>query len=127
HFSRRITRDDFPLVEGIRLILILTLLLTAWFTNASATPLAYDNGGAEFFWSDYYPNGIAVKFTPPAYRWKVTAILIYGFAIDKGEKSFLVELRDKARALGGDTTNSKRSQRHSKVANAERAQVKYLM
>jgi len=57
--------------------------------------LAYDDGGAELFWSDYYPNGIAVMFSPPASRWKITAILIHGFIIDKGEKPFIVELRDR--------------------------------
>jgi len=89
-----IMRDHSSLVKGIWLILILTLLVTR-LTNASPTPLAYDDGGAESFWSDYYPNGIAVKFTPPASRWKVTDILVYGFIIDKGEKSFIVEIRDK--------------------------------
>ncbi|MGB9718951.1 MAG: hypothetical protein ACPL4E_11070, partial [Thermoproteota archaeon] len=58
------------------------------------TELAYDDGGVDYFWSDYYPNGIALKFSPPVSRWKVTAILLYGFAIDKGEKSFIVEVRD---------------------------------
>ncbi|MEM3747295.1 MAG: hypothetical protein QXN67_07475 [Thermoproteota archaeon] len=56
--------------------------------------LRYDDGGAECFWSDYYPNGIAVEFTPPALKWRITAVLIYGFAVVKGEKSFIVEVRD---------------------------------
>ncbi|MBO3842561.1 MAG: hypothetical protein FGF48_09150 [Candidatus Brockarchaeota archaeon] len=60
----------------------------------SSPSLRYDDGGAECFWSDYYPNGIAVKFTPPALKWRITAILIYGFAVIKGEKSFIVEVRD---------------------------------
>jgi hypothetical protein len=61
------------------------------FSNAPC----YDDGGAEHFWSDYYPNGIAVRFTPPASRWRVTGILVYGFTVDKDEKFFMVEVRDK--------------------------------
>ncbi len=86
-------RDYSSLAKGIWLFLILTLLTTRP-TNASPTPLAYDNGGAESFWSDYYPNGIAIRFSPPAFRWRVTGILVYGFTIDKGEKSFMMEIRD---------------------------------
>jgi len=89
-----IVRDYPSLAKGIWLALVL-ILLTTRFTNASATPLAYDDGGAELFWSDYYPNGIAVKFSPPSSRWRITAILVYGFMIDRGEKSFVVEVRDK--------------------------------
>ncbi|MBO3842564.1 MAG: hypothetical protein FGF48_09165, partial [Candidatus Brockarchaeota archaeon] len=64
--------------------------------NASATTigLTYDDGGAEGFWSDYYPNSIAVRFTPPISRWRITAILIYGFAIIKSEKPFIIEVRE---------------------------------
>ncbi|MEM2997998.1 MAG: hypothetical protein QW542_03525 [Thermoproteota archaeon] len=78
---------------GLILILILS---AARFVNTSAASieLAYDDGGAEGFWSDYYPNGMAVSFSPPASRWKITAILIYGFIIDRGGKPFIVEVRD---------------------------------
>ncbi len=86
-------RGYSSLVKVTRLILILTLL-TIWFINTSATPLAYDDGGAESFWSDYYPNGVAVKFSPPASKWRITDILVYGFMIDKGGKSLVVEIRD---------------------------------
>jgi len=88
-----IVGDYSSFAKGIWLFLVLTLLTTR-FTNASATPLVYDDEGAELFWSDYYPNGIAVGFSPPS-RWKVTGILVYGFMIDKGEKSLIVEIRDK--------------------------------
>jgi len=94
YLGYEVVRDHSSFAKGIWLILILTLL-TTWLTNASATPLAYDDGGAEFFWSDYYPNGIAIKFSPPSSRWRITGILVYGFMIDKGEKSFIVEIRDK--------------------------------
>ena len=77
--------------------LILVIILSAIpFTNTSAmsVELAYDDSGAEGFWSDYYPNGMAVKFRPPASRWRITTILVYGFIIDRGEKPFMVEIRD---------------------------------
>jgi hypothetical protein len=89
-----IVRDSSSFAKGIWLAIVLTLLTTR-FTDASATPLTYDDGGAESFWSDYYPNGIAARFSPPAFRWKINVILIHGFMIDKGEKSFIVEIRDK--------------------------------
>ncbi|MCX8182905.1 MAG: hypothetical protein N3F08_00580 [Crenarchaeota archaeon] len=78
-------------------VLILIIMLSATsFINVSiaAIELAYDDCGAEGFWSDYYPNGMAVKFSPPASRWRITAILVYGFMIDRGEKPFVVEIRD---------------------------------
>ncbi|MBO3809928.1 MAG: hypothetical protein FGF50_10125 [Candidatus Brockarchaeota archaeon] len=73
-------------VRGAGLILII-ILSAIPSINASATTigLTYDDGGAEGFWSDYYPNGIAVRFTPPISRWRITAILIHGFAIFRGE------------------------------------------
>ncbi|MBO3832497.1 MAG: hypothetical protein FGF51_03815 [Candidatus Brockarchaeota archaeon] len=37
---------------------------------------------------------MAVKFSPPASRWGITAILVYGFMIDRGVKPFMVEIRD---------------------------------
>jgi len=78
--------------KGIVLILILTPPLVS--ASAMIIELAYDDGGAELFWSDYYPNGVAVKFTPPVSMWRITAIMVYGFAMDKGEKPFIVEVRD---------------------------------
>ncbi|MEM2930623.1 MAG: hypothetical protein QW797_07190 [Thermoproteota archaeon] len=78
-------------------IALLTLLILAQVPRVrpgSSLLLRYDNGGAEYFWSDYYPNGMAVKFTPPAFRWKITAVLIYGFAVIKGNGSFIIEVRD---------------------------------
>ncbi|MEM2088852.1 MAG: hypothetical protein QXF52_09335 [Thermoproteota archaeon] len=86
-----------PLQGFAKAWLILILILSAArFVNTSAASieLAYDDGGAEGFWSDYYPNGMAVSFSPPASRWKITAILIYGFIIDRGGKPFIVEVRD---------------------------------
>ena len=78
--------------KGIALILILIPPLVS--ASAMIIELAYDDGGAELFWSDYYPNGVAVEFSPPVSKWRITAIMVYGFTIDKGEKPFIVEVRD---------------------------------
>ncbi|MBO3808319.1 MAG: hypothetical protein FGF50_01820 [Candidatus Brockarchaeota archaeon] len=81
-------------MEKIALLILLVLAQTSHAYPDPGLSLRYDDGGAECFWSDYYPNGVAVKFTPPALRWRITAVLIYGFAVVKGEKSFIIEVRD---------------------------------
>ncbi|MBO3842062.1 MAG: hypothetical protein FGF48_06560 [Candidatus Brockarchaeota archaeon] len=81
-------------MEKIALLILLVLAQTSHAYPDSGLLLRYDDGGAECFWSDYYPNGMAVEFTPPSLRWRITALLIYGFALVKGEKSFIVEVRD---------------------------------
>ncbi|MBO3833084.1 MAG: hypothetical protein FGF51_06845 [Candidatus Brockarchaeota archaeon] len=76
---------------------LLILLVSAQTSHAypdSSLLLRYDDGGAECFWSDYYPNGMAVEFCPPSLKWRITAVLIYGFAILKDEKTFIIEVRD---------------------------------
>ncbi|MEM4230158.1 MAG: hypothetical protein QXZ66_10425 [Thermoproteota archaeon] len=78
----------------IALLILLILAQVPRVHPDSSLLLHYDDGGAEYFWSDYYPNGIAVEFTPPALKWRITAVLIYGFAVIRGEKSFIVEVRD---------------------------------
>lgn len=94
--ARMGTTRYYDVVKGAGLILIIILSAIPFInTFAMAPELAYDDGGAEEFWSDYYPNGMAVKFRPPSSRWRITAILIYGFMIDKDEKSFIVEVMDK--------------------------------
>ncbi|MGB9718154.1 MAG: hypothetical protein ACP5PQ_01335 [Thermoproteota archaeon] len=93
----RVGEDAKRRVQTLGKAIFLVLLVTAqtsWVHAEPSLTLQYDDGGAESFWSDYYPNGIAVMFTPPASKWKITSILIYGFIIDRGEKPFLIEVRD---------------------------------
>ncbi len=78
-------------------MLLVSLVLIQTFQTCSGAPslvLHYDDGGAEYFWSDYYPNGVAVRFTPPSSKWRITAILVYGFVIDRGVKTFIIEVRN---------------------------------
>jgi len=50
--------------KGIALILILIPPLVS--ASVMIIELAYDDGEAELFWSDYYPNGVAIEFSPRA-------------------------------------------------------------
>lgn len=83
-------------IGKVALLILLVLAQVPRVYPDSSLLLRYDDGGAEYFWSDYYPNGIAVEFTSPALKWRITAILIYGFAVIRDEKSFIVEVRDES-------------------------------
>jgi len=65
---------------------------------AAAQPieLRYDDDEVNYFWSDFYPHGAAVKFTPPLVPWKITTVKFLGLLIQRGPPLiFFVELRDK--------------------------------
>ncbi len=54
--------------KGTGLILIIILSATPFINTSAATiELAYDDCGAEGFWSYYHPNGMSVRFSPPAF------------------------------------------------------------
>lgn len=82
---------------GLALILALLSFLLTGFPNASATPfeLSYDDGGHDYGWSDFYPNGAAVRFSPPSQSWRITAVKIYATCILRGTSSlFYVQIWD---------------------------------
>ncbi|MEM3647010.1 MAG: hypothetical protein QW334_02560, partial [Thermofilum sp.] len=84
---------------NVRLILAIALLpfLLTGFLKASATPfeLSYDDGGHDYGWSDFYPNGAAVRFSPPSQSWRITAVKIYATCILRGPASlFYVQIWD---------------------------------
>ena len=56
--------------------------------------ISYDDGESDYYWADFHPFGAAVKFTPLTLPWKVTAIRLYGFMIDREKTQFIVEIRD---------------------------------
>ncbi|MGC8831452.1 MAG: hypothetical protein ACP5PQ_02595, partial [Thermoproteota archaeon] len=62
--------------KHIRLVLTIALLSTVPSSplKAYASPfeLAYDDGDFDYAWSDFYPNGAGVRFTPPALPWRIT-------------------------------------------------------
>ncbi|MEM3659846.1 MAG: hypothetical protein QXU11_05455 [Thermoproteota archaeon] len=83
----------------VRLVLALALLpfLLTGFLKASAAPfeLSYDDGGQDYGWSDFYPNGAAVRFSPPSQSWRITAVKIYATCILRGPASlFYVQIWD---------------------------------
>ncbi|MGC8935243.1 MAG: hypothetical protein ACP5LN_08825 [Thermoproteota archaeon] len=80
------------------LILFVFSLLLLGLSYAIAQPieLRYDDNEVNYFWSDFYPHGAAVKFTPPVVPWKITAVRFLGLLIQRGPPLiFFVELRDK--------------------------------
>ncbi|MEM2057562.1 MAG: hypothetical protein QXO76_04860 [Thermoproteota archaeon] len=85
--------------KHIRLILVLDLpsilLSTPLKAYASPFELAYDDGDFDYAWSDFYPSGAAVRFTPPASPWRITSIVFYGLALERGGNTlFTLEVRD---------------------------------
>ncbi len=52
---------------GLVLALVLLSALLPGFLKAYASPfeLAYDDGSADYGWSDFYPYALAVRFSPP--------------------------------------------------------------
>lgn len=97
-YGSKVGCDEKSIVKTAVKLMLLALLTLVHASQAYAKPLSlllhYDDGGAECFWSDYYPNGIAVRFTAPSSRWRITSILVYGFVIDRGVKTFILEVRD---------------------------------
>ncbi|MBO3810078.1 MAG: hypothetical protein FGF50_10875, partial [Candidatus Brockarchaeota archaeon] len=86
---------------GKRIMLILALAsLSILFLNslkayASPFELSYDDGDFDYAWSDFYPSGTAVRFTPPALPWRITGVAFYGLALERdGNMLFTLEVRD---------------------------------
>jgi prefoldin subunit 5 len=90
--------------EGLKKLSFMLLLLafsTMSFntvqTPAYASPfeLAYDDGKAGYGWSDFYPSGAAVLFSPPSVSWRITAVKIHAACILKGPASlFYIQIWD---------------------------------
>jgi len=87
----------FRMVGYIRLIsLVVLLILLSGSLKASATPfeLAYDDGGADYGWSDFYPYAAAVRFSLPSASWRITGIRLHATCILKGSQVFYVQIWD---------------------------------
>ncbi|MEM3746209.1 MAG: hypothetical protein QXN67_01890 [Thermoproteota archaeon] len=85
--------------KHVQLILALALpsilLSTPLKAYASPFELSYDDGSFDYAWSDFYPSGAAVRFTPPASPWRITSIVFYGLALERGGNMlFTLEVRD---------------------------------
>ncbi|MBO3754376.1 MAG: hypothetical protein FGF53_05825 [Candidatus Brockarchaeota archaeon] len=79
----------------LTLALFSTLLLSPLKAYASPLEFSYDDGDFDYAWSDFYPNGAAVRFTPPASPWRITSVVFYGLALERGGNMiFTLEVRD---------------------------------
>ncbi|MBO3810111.1 MAG: hypothetical protein FGF50_11040, partial [Candidatus Brockarchaeota archaeon] len=77
------------------LALFSTLLPNPLKAHASPFELGYDDGDFDYAWSNFYPSGTAVRFTPPASPWRITSVAFYGLALERGGNMlFTLEVRD---------------------------------
>jgi len=82
---------------GLMLLLLasLTLILNiAPRVHAASFELAYDDGEFDYGWSDFYPSGAAVRFSPPSQSWRITGIRLHGVCVLRGSQVFYVEIWD---------------------------------
>ncbi|MEM2057645.1 MAG: hypothetical protein QXO76_05300 [Thermoproteota archaeon] len=85
--------------KHISLILALALLSTFLSTslNSYASPfeLSYDDGKAEYGWSDFHPYAAAVRFTSPSESWRITGIRLHATCLLRDPASlFYVQIWD---------------------------------
>ena len=95
--------NPFPR-EGLKRLgfMLLLLAFSTMFFNTVQTPayaspfeLACDDGKAGYGWSDFYPSGAAVLFSPPSAGWRITAVKIHAACILKGPASlFYIQIWD---------------------------------
>ncbi|MBO3809801.1 MAG: hypothetical protein FGF50_09455, partial [Candidatus Brockarchaeota archaeon] len=79
----------------LALALLSTLLLGLLKAHASPFELSYDDGSAEYGWSDFYPYAAMVRFTPPSQSWRITAIRLHATCILRGPAPvFYVQIWD---------------------------------
>jgi hypothetical protein len=84
----------------LTLALLSVFLLTPLSIHASFFEIAYDDGDFDYAWSDFYPSGAAVRFTPPALPWRITSVVFYGLALERGGNMlFTLEVRDQGFSL----------------------------
>jgi hypothetical protein len=77
--------------------LLLSLLTSLLMNPASAqtSELFYDDGTFDYAWSDFYPLGAAVRFSPPTVEWRVEEVSFYGLCSIRGSQGvFYVEVWD---------------------------------
>ena len=85
----------------VRLVgLVLTLVLLSTLPtglleiHASFFELAYDDGDADYGWSDFYPYAAAVRFSLPSASWRITGIRLHAACVLKGSQVFYVQIWD---------------------------------
>ncbi|MEM3389774.1 MAG: hypothetical protein QW491_10250, partial [Thermoproteota archaeon] len=70
------------MVRTVVLVLTLalssTLFLSPLKSYASPFELSYDDGDFDYAWSDFYPGGAAVRFSPPSSSWRIKSVRVHG-------------------------------------------------
>ncbi|MGC8832042.1 MAG: hypothetical protein ACP5PQ_05630 [Thermoproteota archaeon] len=56
--------------------------------------LSHDDGGFDYGWSDFYPSGAMVRFSPPSPSWRIKAVRIHGVCSLKGYGYFYIQIWD---------------------------------
>jgi regulator of replication initiation timing len=57
--------------------------------------LAYDDGNADYGWSDFYPYAAMVRFSPPSTSWRITGVRLHATCILRGPAQvFYVQIWD---------------------------------
>jgi hypothetical protein len=88
-----------PMVRLIGLALTLVLMSTLHTglleTHASFLELAYDDGKADYGWSDFYPYAAMVRFSPPSASWRITGVRLHATCVLRGlAQVFYVQIWD---------------------------------
>ncbi|MEM4230171.1 MAG: hypothetical protein QXZ66_10490 [Thermoproteota archaeon] len=82
------------------IVLVLTLALSSTLflgplkSYASPFELSYDDGDFDYAWSDFYPGGAAVRFSPPSSSWRIKSVRVHGVCSVKGSAYFYVQIWD---------------------------------
>ncbi|MEM2914349.1 MAG: hypothetical protein QXH91_02950, partial [Candidatus Bathyarchaeia archaeon] len=87
-------------MKRLRPILLILAFSTILFNLAqipvspATFELAHDDGGFDYGWSDFYPSGAAVRFSPPSPSWRIKSIRVHGVCSVKDYASFYVHIWD---------------------------------
>ncbi|MEM2981210.1 MAG: hypothetical protein QW385_07615 [Thermoproteota archaeon] len=62
--------------------------------SPAAFELAYDDGDFDYGWSDFYPSGAMVRFSPPSPSWRIKSVRLHGVCSLRGSGSFYIQIWD---------------------------------
>lgn len=82
--------------EVLVIVVILVLPVNPLLASAQPLELAYDDGGFDYGWSNFYPIGAAVRFSAPSQNWGVQEIRFHGICYLRPSilGYFLIEICD---------------------------------
>ncbi|MEM2980383.1 MAG: hypothetical protein QW385_03300 [Thermoproteota archaeon] len=87
-------------MKRLRSILLILAFSTLLF-NLNQIPvspatfeLSHDDGGFDYGWSDFYPSGAMVRFSPPSPSWRIKSVRVHGVCSLRGSGSFYIQVCD---------------------------------